>query len=69
MAPIGTTQKIINSLNSAVKIVLSGEAGKILRDRGYEPIPTTPEDFTVFLKSEIERWSKVVKDNGIKSDE
>jgi predicted DNA-binding transcriptional regulator YafY len=23
----------------------------------------------IFLKSEIERWSKVVKDNGIKSDE
>jgi len=31
-----------------------------------DPVGGTPEQFSVFLKSEIARWSKVVKQAGIK---
>ena len=68
MAPGKTPRPIINRLNSDIVAVLTtGETPKILMSRGYEPTPTTPEAFTKYLASEIRRWSKAVKDYGIKS--
>jgi tripartite-type tricarboxylate transporter receptor subunit TctC len=49
--------------------VLNGETGKVLRDRGYEPTPTTPEEFGKFMRAEITRWSKAVKDYDIKAED
>lgn len=31
---------------------------------GYEPAPTTPDEFGAFIRDEISRWGKVVKDSG-----
>lgn len=40
-----------------------------LRERlsviGAEPVASTPEQFTAFLKSETEKWLQVVKAAGI----
>lgn len=69
MAPAGTPKPIIKILNTAVTGVLKGESGKLLRDRGYEPTPTTPEAFDKFTRAEIARWSKAVKEYGIKAEE
>ena len=33
-----------------------------------EIIASSPEEFASFQKGEQERWFKVIKDNGIKSD-
>jgi tripartite-type tricarboxylate transporter receptor subunit TctC len=30
-----------------------------------EPAPTSPQEFAQFIRSEIARWAKVVKDTGI----
>jgi tripartite-type tricarboxylate transporter receptor subunit TctC len=35
--------------------------------RGYDPAPTTPEAFAAYLRSEVARWAKAVKDYGIKA--
>lgn len=69
MAPAGTPKPVITKLNTAVIGVLNGDAGKTLRDRGYDPTPTTPEAFGKFMHSEITRWSKAVKDYGIKAED
>jgi tripartite-type tricarboxylate transporter receptor subunit TctC len=70
MAPAKTPRPIINRLNTDVVAVLSsGETPKILAARGYDPTPTTPEAFAKYLRSEVVRWSKAVKDYGIKSIE
>ena len=70
MAPAKTPRPIINRLNTDIVAVLSsGETPKILAARGYDPTPTTPEAFTKYLRSEVVRWSKAVKDYGIKSIE
>jgi tripartite-type tricarboxylate transporter receptor subunit TctC len=29
---------------------------------------TTPDGFAVFLRSEVDRWAKVIKEAGIKAD-
>ena len=68
MAPAKTPRPVINRLNSDIVAVLTtGETPKILMARGYEPTPTTPEAFTKYLASEVRRWTKAVKDYGIKS--
>ena len=69
MAPAGTPKPVITKLNTAVTGVLKGDAGKTLRDRGYEPTPTTPEEFGKFMRAEIARWSKAVKEYGIKAED
>ncbi|MGE0558068.1 MAG: Bug family tripartite tricarboxylate transporter substrate binding protein [Burkholderiales bacterium] len=68
MGPAAMPKSAIARLNKAVTVVLDGKAGEVLRTRGYEPVPTTPEQFDKFMRSEIERWSKAVKAYGIKAD-
>lgn len=67
MAPAKTPAPVITRLNKDIVAVLSsGEAPKILVSRGYDPAPTTPEEFRNYLRSEVARWSKAVKQYGIK---
>jgi tripartite-type tricarboxylate transporter receptor subunit TctC len=35
---------------------------------GMEPSGTTPEQFDAFIRSEIEKWRKVVKAAGIRAE-
>ena len=33
---------------------------------GAETVGSTPKEFAAFLKAEMQKWSKVIKDAGIK---
>lgn len=68
MGPVAMPKQAIATLNKAVTTVLKGETGNMLRTRGYEPVPTTPAEFDKFMRAEIERWGKAVKEYGIKAD-
>ncbi len=68
MGPIAMPKEAIATLSKAVTTVLKGETGNMLRTRGYEPVPTTPAEFDKFMRAEIARWSKAVKQYGIKAD-
>lgn len=68
MGPIKMPREAVTVLNKAVTTVLNGETGKQLRDRGYDPVPTTPAEFDKFMRAEIVRWSKAVKEYNIKPD-
>ena len=35
---------------------------------GSEPVGRTPADFSAYIKSEIAKWAKVVKETGIKAE-
>ena len=42
---------------------------KRLNDDGAEPTPNaTPEEFGAFIKSEMAKWGKLIKDAGIKGE-
>jgi len=67
-APARTPRAIIDKLNAVTtKILSGGDAANFLRERGYEPSPTTPDDFGRYMKTEIARWSKAVSDYNVKS--
>lgn len=66
MGPVAMPKEAINTLNKAVVTALKGQSGNLLRARGYEPVPTSPAEFDKFMRAEIERWGKAVKQYGIK---
>lgn len=67
-APGGTPQAIIAKINRDVVYSLRlEEARAALLAQGAEAVPTTPEEFGAFLKQEIAKWGKVIKDAGIKA--
>jgi tripartite-type tricarboxylate transporter receptor subunit TctC len=63
VAPAGTPKDIIKTLNAAVaKALQHPDTKRLFAGAGLEPTASTPEELTAHIKSEIERWSKVVKD-------
>jgi tripartite-type tricarboxylate transporter receptor subunit TctC len=69
MAPAGTPQPIVDLLNSEINKVLVRPEVKAAWDKlGSVPIAMKPGEFGAFVQSEIERWAKVIKANGIKID-
>lgn len=66
-APAGTAKAIVDRINRDVVASLSApEAREVLLAQGAEPTPTTPQEFEAFLKAEIKKWGKVIRDAGIK---
>jgi tripartite-type tricarboxylate transporter receptor subunit TctC len=67
LAPAGTPREIVNRLNSEIhKALASADLKQRLAAAGVEPLVSSPEQFAEFIKSEIVRYAKVVKDAGIK---
>lgn len=66
LAPAGTPPNIIARLNAeVVKIMQSPDMRKTLSSEGAEAVGSTPEAFAEVIKTEIPRWSKLVKEVGI----
>lgn len=68
VVPAKTPKPVIARLNADITHVLStGDTPKLLATRGYTPAPTSAEEFGQYMRSEIARWGKAVKEYGIKS--
>ncbi len=69
LAPAGTPREIVNKLAKEITQILSlPEVKERYAALGTEPGPATPEDFSAFLKAEITKWAKVIKDSGARID-
>lgn len=65
LAPAATPKDIIARLNAELVKVLNDPATrKLLAARGTDPLTSTPEEFARFIRSEAERWGKVVRASG-----
>src|SRR5262245_49328481 len=61
VAPAGTPSDVIATLNAALVKVLNDPAVvERIRALGAEPMPMTPAEYGAFIRTEIDKWSKVV---------
>jgi tripartite-type tricarboxylate transporter receptor subunit TctC len=67
LVPAGTPRDIINRLNADwIKIEAMADTKEKMRTAGYEPMTSTPEQYGEFIKTEMVRWAKVIKDANVK---
>jgi tripartite-type tricarboxylate transporter receptor subunit TctC len=50
------------------KLLREPDTAKRLEELGIEPVGNTPEEFGAFIKSEIERWTRVAKAANVKME-
>lgn len=68
-APAHTPQAIVRRLNAEITRLLAlPDVKQTLFNHGVEASPMTPEQFAGYLKSEIAKWGKVVKEAGIRAN-
>jgi tripartite-type tricarboxylate transporter receptor subunit TctC len=69
LAPAGTSGEIVRRWNVEVSKIMQGaDIQQRLLVEGARYTPNTPEEFGAFIKSEIAKWSPVVKASGARAD-
>jgi tripartite-type tricarboxylate transporter receptor subunit TctC len=67
LVPAGTPRPIVELLHrKVVQIVAMPDVKERLAAIGFSPIGDTPAEFTAFLRSENDKWAKVISEAGIK---
>ena len=63
-APAGTPRPIVDKIQKAIaKIYADGPTMQKLEKVGINPVSSTPDELTAFIRSESVRWAQVLKDN------
>lgn len=66
-AAANTPRETLEHLNADMrKVVGMADVNKTLLAQGIEPVVMTPDEFTIFLHADIERWSKLAAERGLK---
>jgi tripartite-type tricarboxylate transporter receptor subunit TctC len=69
LAPAGTPQAVINRINAEMrKAVANAEFVKQLDALGLEPASSTPAEFRDMIRTELERWIRVIRQAGITAE-
>ncbi|WP_428572361.1 tripartite tricarboxylate transporter substrate-binding protein [Ramlibacter sp.] len=69
LAPAGTPPDVVQRLNRAIAAGLTSPESKArLTAQGGEVVAGTPAEFGAFIRAEIVKWNKVVKETGAKMD-
>jgi tripartite-type tricarboxylate transporter receptor subunit TctC len=69
MAPSKVPREIVQRLNrEVVKVLAISDVQKLLQHEGGLVSPSTPEEFAAFLRADVDRWTKMVKQTGITLD-
>jgi tripartite-type tricarboxylate transporter receptor subunit TctC len=66
--PAGTPRGIVDNLNrNTVKALADPDVKKRFADLGVEAVSSTPEQFGTFIKAEMEKYTKLIKEANIKA--
>jgi len=69
VAPPKTPATIVNRLSSLIgEILRTPEMARRFAEVGAEPIGNTPEEMTLWMKEDTERWRQVIKNGGVTID-
>jgi tripartite-type tricarboxylate transporter receptor subunit TctC len=67
--PLGLPSELVSRLNGDIgKALFTAEVKSRLAADAAEPVGGTPGDLAAYLKTDYERWGKVVKASGIRAD-
>jgi tripartite-type tricarboxylate transporter receptor subunit TctC len=69
LAPAGTPAAIIDRMNrEVVQVVNSPDFLKLLANEGAMPVGNTPAEFAKVIRTDIDKWAKVIRHAGIKPE-
>lgn len=62
-APAGTPKEIVDLLHrEIVKVMALPDVQAKCAQLGFDVVANTPDEFAAYIKSEVEKWGKVIKD-------
>ena len=63
LVPAGTPKEIVDLLNrEIVKAMALPDVKEKCAQLGFDPIANKPDEFAAYIKKEVEKWGKVIKD-------
>lgn len=66
LGPAGLPQSVVDKLHTeTVKVLKSRDVAEQLMVQGADPIGSSPRELAAFLKTEIDRWTKVIREANI----
>ena len=69
LAPRGTPAAVVTLLNERAKSTMhSREVSQRFQQRGIDVATSSPEGFSAYLKSELAKWSRVIRERKLKSE-
>jgi tripartite-type tricarboxylate transporter receptor subunit TctC len=69
VVPAGTPTPVVTRLNAEINRALqSTDLRARLAAGGSEPLGGTSEQYAAYIRAELGRWAKVVRDSGAKLD-
>jgi len=70
LVPAGTPRPIVDRLNREIRRAMAQpDVQEKLAALGYEPVTTTPDEFTARIAADIPKWAKVIRDADIKFEQ
>ncbi len=68
-APARTPESVVNKLNQSIRQALQDpRLSQRITSQGADPAPNSPAEFSAFIKTEVAKWGKVVRDSGASAD-
>lgn len=69
LAPAGTPPAVIRKLNADFLLAIKAQHLQTrLSAVGADPVGSTPEQFAAFIRTELQKWEKVVRESGARLD-
>jgi tripartite-type tricarboxylate transporter receptor subunit TctC len=69
IVPTKTPKEVVARLSQETLAVMRDpEVVKLLNDQQVTPMATGPQEFETLIKTDLDKWSKVVKSAGIKGE-
>jgi tripartite-type tricarboxylate transporter receptor subunit TctC len=68
LVPAGTPRAIVDKLHAdTVKALADPDVKKRFADLGVEPVTSTPSEFAGFIRAEMDKYAKLIKEANIKA--
>jgi tripartite-type tricarboxylate transporter receptor subunit TctC len=68
-APAGTPRAVVERLNAAINAATRrSEMKERLLSQGAEPLSGTPEDLAAYLRRELDKYGKIIREAGVRAE-